>query len=420
MLLSQQSNLSPGTDIRHSTILAGLDFLGVHATVLAPGGPAGEFPARAQFVPLSTRGFGLAHRALRRFLVAPVMGNAFFWSPATLQRQIRTLARSVISIRPSVDLLQGEQQLASMAAVEAGRELDLPVVADFHGMWSEELLAYGSTRSGSRADGNIRTLESRIVRGADHVTVVSPEMREYLLSNVAADPGRVSVVGNGTFPRIASVPPRPNPRRIVYAGMLSPLQNTGLLIQALRIVCRQMPHVEVYLTDRGELARSVRRQCRKFDLPAKFFWFPDTKGFFQFLASCDVGLLPMNSDVGRQIARPSKLYGYMSVGLPVVTNRSASWSSFVEEEDIGTVTDSSPASFANGILELLRDPNRIRHCGERALTLLRTKYAYTKEIEKLTAIYSNLTGADVRPAPVESAVATAPSPASTLPEGRAT
>jgi len=400
ILLSQQANRSLGTDARVSGILKGLESLGVDVTVFAPGEAAGDL-ASARFVPLATgERFNLAERVARQLMATPAIGNAIFWSPATVRRQVSALAKALTSINPDVDVLQGEQQLASMAAIEAGRELGLPVVADLHGMWSEELRAYRSTKPGGRADRNIRTLESAIVQGADHVVVVSPEMREYLLSNLSADPSKVSVVRNGSFPQIAIAPTHTTPRRIVFAGMLSPLQNIGLLIKAASIVRREIPDVEVHLTGRGELTDSVKRQCRKAGVPARFFWFEDPTRLLQFLASCDVGLLPVNADPGRRLIHPTKLYAYMSVGLPVVTNRSASWSDLVEQEEIGIVTDSTPTGFATGILELLRDPGRIQRCGERALTLLRTKYAYTRELETFVAIYSKLGGGRLRPPPI--------------------
>jgi glycosyltransferase involved in cell wall biosynthesis len=367
-----------------------LDSLGVNVTVFAPGGAAGDL-ASARFISLPTgERFKLAERVARQLMATPAVGNAIFWSQSALRRQVGILAKTLISIHPDVDVLQGEQQLASMAAIEAGRALGLPVVADLHGVWSEELVDAGSTKRGSRADRNIRTIESAIVKDADHVSVVSPEMREYLVSSLAADSAKVSVVRNGSFPQIPMAPSHPNPRRIVFAGMLSPWQNIGLLVKAVSIVCREMPGVEVFLTGKGELTDTVRRQCRKTGVTARFFWFQDPKRLFQFLASCDVGLLPVNADLSRRLLHPTKLYAYMSVGLPVVTNRSAAWSELVAENEIGIVTDSTPTGFANGILELLRDPDRIQRCGQRALDLLRTSLAYTKEIAKLSAIYSIL------------------------------
>jgi len=246
-----------------SGILTGLESLGVDVTIFAPGEAAGDLSS-ARFVRLPTgERFNLAERFARQLMATPAIGNAIFWSRAMLNKQVGTLAKALISINPSVDVLQGEQQLASMAAIEAGRELGLPVVADLHGMWSEELLAFGSTKRGGRADRNIRTLESAIVKSADHVSVVSPEMRDYLLSNLAADPARVSVVRNGSFPQIPSAPPHPHPRHLVFAGMLSPLQNIGLLLDAMSIVCREIPEVELHLTGRGNLTDSVKRQCRQ-------------------------------------------------------------------------------------------------------------------------------------------------------------
>lgn len=317
-----------------------------------------------------------------------------------LRRQVERLAKDLVSLDPDVDVLQGEQQIASLAAVEAGRRLGLPVVADLHGVWSEELVATGSILRGGRAERNIRALDSAIVQRANHVTVVSPQMQEYLVSELSADPSRISVVSNGALPQVASVPTRLNPSRLVFAGSLSAIQNIKLLLEAVSIVCESKPRVVLYLTGKGELTKAVGKQCKRMGLPARFFWFQDSDSFFRFLASCDVGLLPANNDPGRQMAYPAKLYSYMAVGLPIVTNRIGSWSDIVEDEEIGIVTDNTPSSFANGIIELLEAPSRIQTYGERALALLRTKFAYAKETQKFAAIYSKLCGKGIESAPI--------------------
>ncbi len=173
ILLSQPANQSLGTDNRVSGILKGLDSLGVETLVLVQGEVKNGRPGLNPLDLRRTRQpSGLTQRFARRFLASPALGNAIFWSPLLLRRQIGLLAKGVISLNPDVDVLQGEQQLASMAVVEAGRALGLPAVADLHAIWSEELVALGSTQRGGRADRNIRALESAIVAGADHVSVV--------------------------------------------------------------------------------------------------------------------------------------------------------------------------------------------------------------------------------------------------------
>ena len=403
IVLSQQATQSLGTDIRVSNILRGFDSTGIESTIFAPTRNASDGRDGSPFI-LGPRElqFDFVQRLVRQVMAAPALGNAIFWSPAVLRRQIESLAKDLIALEPDVDVLQGEQQLASLAAVQAGRTLGVPVVADLHGIWSEELVAYGSIRRGGRADRNIRALDSAIAKAADHVTVVSTQMQDYLVSELSADPSRISVVLNGAIPQVSSVPMRPNPRRLVFAGMLSPIQNIKLLLEAVSIVHEKYPRIELYLTAKGELTAAVRNQCERMGLPARFFWFEGSERFFQFLASCDVGLLPANNDPGRQMAYPAKLYSYMAVGLPIVTNRIGSWSDIVEAEQIGIVTDNTPSGFAGGIMELLENPSRIHWYGERALALLRTKYAYAKEIEKFAAIYSNLCGPRVGSAPTAS------------------
>ncbi len=391
IVLSQQANQSLGTDVRVTSILRGFEDLGIHPVLFVPGGEAGRKldEDRITLGSGNQPRFELVQLVARNVLSLPLLGNLVLRSPQLVRRHIAGLSESLRALDPDVDILQGEQQPASLAAIDTGRELNIPSVADLHGVWSEELVAYESTKRGSKAYNNIRSLESEILREADHVTVVSPEMRDYLLEHFSAAPEKITVVPSGAFPRVESVPLHERPTRVVFAGMLSPVQNIPLLLGAMAVVRETRPDVQFFVTDRGELARQVKSRCERMGLRAEFFWFEDAEEFFAFLASCDVGLVPVNLDRG--IVHPTKLYTYMSAGLPIVANRVGPWSEIVADEDIGVVTENTPEDFARGILELLNNPRRIQECGQRGLDLLRTKFAYTREAQKFVEIYTRLT-----------------------------
>jgi glycosyltransferase involved in cell wall biosynthesis len=373
-------------------LVSGFESLGIEPLLMIPGrtvegdGVADGVYLGGQSLP----GFGKFQATIRHLLACPVLGNLLFGSNTGVQQQAKAISNRVLTLHPDLDMIQAEQQVASIAGLTLGRELSIPVIADFHGVWSEELVALGSVKRDGIAFRNIRTLEEMILREADQVTVVSEEMREFLLFEFGADPSRIAVVPNILYACSPVLSPKTHPRRVIFAGMLSPLQNVSLLMKTLAIVAAAEPNVEFFLTDRGEVSRQVKKLCRKLELPTTFFWYESPSEFLSFLASCDIGLLPAMPDLDRRVGYPSKLLNYMSVGLPVVANRGGPLTDIIEKEGFGVVTDDSAEDFARGIVALLRDPKQVQACGERGLELFRSRYDSPQAVERLSEVCGRL------------------------------
>jgi glycosyltransferase involved in cell wall biosynthesis len=373
-------------------LVSGFESLGIEPLLMIPGrmvegdGVAGGIYLGGQ----SLQGFGKFPTMVRNLLACPVLGNLLFRSNTPIQQQANAISNRVLAIHPDFDMIQAEQQVASIAGITLGRELGIPVIADFHGVWSEELVALGSVKRDGIAFRNVRALEEMILRESDQVTVVSEEMREFLLLEFGADPSRISVVPNIMSACSAVASTRTHPRRVIFAGMLSPLQNAGLLVKSLAIVAAAEPDVEFFLTDRGEHSGQVKRACKRMGLPTTFFWHESPSEFLSFLASCDIGLLPAMPDLDRRVGYPSKLLNYMSVGLPVVANRCGPLTDVIENEGFGVVTDDSAEDFARGIVSLLRDPKRVQECGARGLELFKARYGSPQAVRRLSEVCERL------------------------------
>jgi glycosyltransferase involved in cell wall biosynthesis len=95
-------------------------------------------------------------------------------------------------------------------------------------------------------------------------------------------------------------------------------------------------------------------------------------------------------DLDRRVGYPSKLLNYMSVGLPVVANRSGPLTDVIQKEGFGVVTDDSAEDFARGIVALLRDPKRGRECGDRGLELFKARYDSAQAVRRLSEVCERL------------------------------
>jgi glycosyltransferase involved in cell wall biosynthesis len=96
-----------------------------------------------------------------------------------------------------------------------------------------------------------------------------------------------------------------------------------------------------------------------------------------FLRAADVLVSPRS----RGTNTPLKVYQYLRSGKPIVATRLLTHTQ-VLNDDTAVLTGPSPAEFAAGIIEALRDPVRAAAIGRQAQELANTKYSYEAYLER--------------------------------------
>jgi glycosyltransferase involved in cell wall biosynthesis len=142
------------------------------------------------------------------------------------------------------------------------------------------------------------------------------------------------------------------------------------------IILNEYPSAKFHLTKKGDKAQEVMKLASKMHLTPEFYYYPSQDDFFNFLKETHIGVLTSTSDTPRKIAYPAKLFDYMSVGLPIVSNDVGGWVRIIRENKLGIVTGNTPEEFAEAILKLLKNPNLIYGCGQRGLELIKTHFNY--------------------------------------------
>ena len=115
-----------------------------------------------------------------------------------------------------------------------------------------------------------------------------------------------------------------------------------------------------------------------------------------FVLSADVGLaILMNDCLNSYYCAPTKLYGYLAAGLPVVTSDFPGLKEVVEEERVGLCVDpDDPVAIANAINRLLADDGLRAEMARNARRVSLEKYCYEVEGKKLTMALGNLLDTD--------------------------
>jgi glycosyltransferase involved in cell wall biosynthesis len=309
-----------------------------------------------------------------------------------LDRMIYHFAKGLLAAIKDgeVDIIQGEQEIAAAACARVRERLGIPVVASFHNIWPEELVTMGIIDKSSKQYAALGEIESEITCGSDRVVVVSEEMAKYLQQRYLMKRGHILVVPPGGRARVNQVNSCGTPSKVVYAGLVTLRAHLDLLIESIPIVLEKHPDVRFYITRKGEDLQRIRRLAKKLGVNPEYYWFPSGERFYEFLASCHVGVLPSSNDIPRRMGPAVKLFDYLSVGLPVVANDIGGWTKIVEHEKIGILTDSNPQSFADGMLQLLSNRDLSRRLGERGLELVKSKLNWDESARMLLQKYEDV------------------------------
>jgi glycosyltransferase involved in cell wall biosynthesis len=289
-----------------------------------------------------------------------------------------------------VDIVQAEQDNAALLLLSIRQKLGLPIVLDLHGIWPEELLAAAAIRKDSKDWKDLQSLMEYVVNNVDLTVCLSEAMKEYVLSNYGVQSNKVVVVPPGGRVFLNSYNERPAPPKVVYAGIVSYRKHVDLFVRSMPYIMSRKPDVNFYITKRGDLLSQIQGLAENLKVNPVYFWFNDLQETLRFLFSCHMGVLPTTNDTSSRISMPSKLFDYLSAGLPVVANEVGGWTDIIKDNNVGKVTMDDPEDFARGILELLDSPEEMAESGRRGMELIQKVYNWDVSAKLIAENYKEL------------------------------
>ncbi|MDI3339075.1 MAG: glycosyltransferase family 4 protein [Sphaerobacter sp.] len=301
------------------------------------------------------------------------------------------------ALRERPDLIHAHLHEGALIGGVLARLIRRPLVFDYQGSLTEEMLDHGFLRRNGRLQAAVRALEHCIDRLPDRIITSSDNARQRLLQRghpperlttvldaVDTDrfsPAAVTDAERQELRRLFGIPE--GARVIVYLGLLAPYQGADLLLDAAHRVLTQEPDAFFLVmgfpgNERYRLLAEARGLGHRMSFPGRIPY----AAAHRYLALGEVAVAPkMSLTEGN-----GKLYNYMAMGLPVVA-----FDAPANREILGDLGVYAPhgdaAAFADQILWLLRHPAQAAALGvqlrERAVTHL----SWRSRVRELLEVY---------------------------------
>ncbi len=315
--------------------------------------------------------------------------------------------RQLVAFRP--DVIHSHLHEGALIGGVLGRLARRPVVFDYQGSLTEEMLDHGFIRKHGLRERFFRRIERRIDRIADSVVPSGVAARRYLECS-GLDPSRIRDIPDAVDlarfdPMAASAGGRaireqlgipPGARVVVYLGLLAEYQGTSLLIDA---AASYLPrHPDVYFIVAGYPGAEIYAHHAKERGIADRVIFPG-KILYEdapaLLAAGDIAIAPKLSTTESN----GKIFNYMAMELPTVatdtpTNRAilGGLGHLFQPGDIDGLIAALDAAFADGSEARAELRERIR-----------AEFDWSHRVDDLLAVYQSLISGQRAPEACEAA-----------------
>ncbi|MGH7586951.1 MAG: glycosyltransferase family 4 protein [Gemmatimonadales bacterium] len=179
------------------------------------------------------------------------------------------------------------------------------------------------------------------------------------------------------------------PPVVTYVGGMSAIRGIPELVDAMALV-REDVRLQLVggFTDR-QLGAQLRTRPGWGRVKERG-WL-DRAGVRAALAGSIAGVVTFKPAPNHLEAQPTKLFEYMSAGIPVIASGFPAWRQVVEELGCGVcVEPGDPAGIARAIDWLARNPGQRRQMGANGRRAIQARYNWASEEATLTGLYDRL------------------------------
>ena len=295
-----------------------------------------------------------------------------------------------------IDLIHAHHYEGLIISLMVRNFINLPIIYDAHTMLESELPFYKLGVPEKIKEITGRFFDYSLTRYADHIITVTEDIKIHLVHNGLIPEKKISVIANGIenthfFANLEKID-KGNEKILIYTGNLAQFQGIDLLLKSFHLLLKQRNDLRLVIvtsssfTPYRSLANELGISSHIEIIKSSFEALP------KYLQIADVALNPRAVCDGL----PQKLLNYMAAGKPIVSF--AGSAKGLKHEETGYIVEgASFVDFAEGVLQVLGNPDLAHRLGANAQELSRREYSWDKLADKTLDIYHQILDKRVKP-----------------------
>jgi len=290
-----------------------------------------------------------------------------------------------------IDIIHAHNYEGLLVSLFIRKQVKKPIVYDAHTLLESELPYYrlGLAEKIKKIVGV--HLDRWLPKRADHIITVTDRIKTKLIQDSAVIPDNITTIMNGVEQNHFNIKAENNKsfrngkKTLIFTGNLAPYQGIDLLLRVFQQVLNERKEVRLLIISDSSfdyyepLANALNIRNAIDVLRSDFATLP------KYLAQADVALNPRIDCDGF----PQKLLNYMAAGKPIVSFAS-SGRNLVHGLTGLVIEDGNIPSFANAVLQLLKDTALAKNFGVNARKYIFSRYSWKNTAEMTEAVYEQV------------------------------
>jgi colanic acid biosynthesis glycosyl transferase WcaI len=304
--------------------------------------------------------------------------------------------------KPDVVIGTSPQLLVGLSAWWIARLKRVPFIFEVRDLWPESLVAVGAGGASSLLHRVLGRIAGFLYRHSDHIVVVTPAFKDYLIKNWSVPEEKISIVENGVETDLF----RPESCvenselgasqkfRVCYIGTLGWAHGLDTLVQAAAELQSCAPEVDFLLVGEGADKDRIKALAHEQGLSnISFIDQVPRERIPKIIQQSDICLVLLRkTDVFKTVI-PTKMLEYMSCSRPVLLGVDGQARSILEEAGGGVYVEPENANaLANAILDLRTHPELCEQFGKNNRRYILAKFSRQKTAERYIEVLERFVG----------------------------
>ena len=275
-------------------------------------------------------------------------------------------ATGLFTERPDVVIASSPQLLVGLSGWWLARCKRARFIFEVRDLWPESLAAVGVGSADSLVYRLLARIARFLYRNSDHIVVVTPAFKEYLVQHSQIAPKKISVIENGVEADVFSPRTESQLRTeldadgkfvVSYIGTMGNAHGLQMLVEAAAQLQMSAPNILFVLVGEGAEKEQLVSLTRSSGLTNLRFVDPQSREKIPaYICASDACVVLLKKNEIFKTVIPSKMLEFMSCARPVILGVEGQARKILEEGRAGIcVEPGNPLDLAEAILRLAGD-----------------------------------------------------------------